>query len=472
MSEFDAVVVGAGPNGLSAAATLTRTGRKVLVIEGSETIGGGTRTEELTLPGFRHDVCSAFHPLAMGSPFLSQLPLAEHGLEWIQPDAPLGHAISPGRSVMLERDIATTAAGLGLDGATYHRLMTRWADRWPQISEHILGPLVGIPKHPLTVARFGLNSIVSSSFTTRHRFDTDEARALFAGCAAHAFLPLSHPLSASFGWLLMLAGHVFGWPIARGGSQSIADALVSYITSFGAVIETGTMVRDLADIPSTPITILDVTPGAFAEMARNRLPSGYLQRATRFRHGPAAFKVDYAVDRPIPWADDRLNRAGTVHVGGTDEDINRSETMTYRGRPAPDPFVLVGQQSLFDDSRAPDGKHTVWAYAHVPNGSDVDFTDTITRRIEELAPGFSETILATHVFSPADFERRNPNYVGGDISGGAHTAGQLVFRPFPQANPYTTPIDGVYLGSSSTPPGGGSHGMCGHHAAMAALERA
>ena len=448
MSDFDAVVVGAGPNGLSAAATLARTGRKVLVIEGSKTIGGGTRTEELTLPGFRHDVCSAFHPLAMGSPFLSQLPLAEHGLEWIQPDAPLGHAIAPGRSVMLERDIAATAAGLGLDGATYHRLMTRWADSWPEIAEHILGPLVGVPKHPLTVARFGLNSIMSASFTTRHRFDAVEAQALFAGCAAHAFLPLSHPLSASFGWLLMLTGHVFGWPIARGGSQSIADALVSYITS------------------------LDVTPGAFADIAGDRLPDGYLARVKRFRHGPAAFKVDYAVDRPIPWADDQLRRAGTVHIGGTDEDIDRAETMTYRGQPSPDPFILVGQQSLFDDTRAPEGKHTVWAYAHVPNGSEVDFTDTITRRIEELAPGFSETILASHVFSPSDLERRNPNYVGGDISGGAHSAAQLVFRPFPQANPYTTPIDGVYLGSSSTPPGGGSHGMCGHHAAMAALERA
>lgn len=469
MSDFDAVVVGAGPNGLSAAATLARTGRKVLVIEGSSTIGGGTRTEHLTLPGFRHDVCSAFHPLAKGSPFLSELPLAEHGLEWVQPDAPLGHAIAPGRSVMLERDIAATAAGLGLDGATYHRLMTRWVDEWPKLAEHILGPLVGIPKHPATVARFGLASVLSSSFTTRHRFDSVEARALFAGCAAHAFLPLGRPLSASFGWLLMLTGHVFGWPIARGGSQSIADALVSYITGLGAVVETGTMVEDLSDIPSTPITILDVTPGAFADMAGDRLPSGYVRRARRFHHGPAAFKIDLAVDRPIPWADDRLRRAGTVHIGGTDDDINRAETMTYRGHASPDPFVLVGQQSLFDETRAPSGQHTVWAYAHVPNGSRVDFSDTIMRRIEELAPGFTTTILDSHVLSPGDLQRRNPNYVGGDISGGAHSAAQLLFRPFPQTNPYTTPIDGVYLGSSSTPPGGGSHGMCGHHAAMTAL---
>ncbi len=472
MTEFDAVVVGSGPNGLSAAATLAQTGRKVLIIEGAQTIGGGTRTEELTLPGFRHDVCSAFHPLAMGSPFLSQLPLAEHGLEWIQPDAPLGHAIAPGRSVMLERDIAETAAKLGLDGATYHRLLSRWADQWPQISQHILGPLIGLPKHPLTVARFGLNSIAPAKFTTNHRFETAEARALFAGCAAHAFLPLTHPLSASFGWLLMVTGHVFGWPIARGGSGSIAQALASYIEGLGGVIETGTMIGDLAEIPQTPITILDVTPTGFAAIAGDRLPSGYLKRASRFRYGPAAFKVDYALDGPIPWTDPQLRRAGTIHIGGTAVDIDRAESLTFKGSPAPDPFVLVGQQSLFDETRAPEGKHTAWAYAHVPNGSTHDFTDTITRRIEELAPGFSDLVLDTHRFSPADLERRNPNYVGGDISGGAHTATQLVFRPFPQANPYTTPLDGVYLGSSSTPPGGGSHGMCGHNAAMAALARA
>jgi phytoene dehydrogenase-like protein len=471
LSDFDAVVVGSGPNGLSAAATLAETGRKVLVIEGSDTIGGGTRTEELTLPGFRHDVCSAFHPLAMGSPFFGRLPLAEHGLEWVQPDAPLGHAIAPGRSVVLERDIAATAAQLGLDGATYHRLMSRWTEQWPMIAEHVLGPLVGVPAHPVAVARFGLNSLASARFTTRHRFESAEAKALFAGCAAHAFLPLTHPLSASFGWLLMVTGHVFGWPVAKGGSQSIADALTSYIRSLGGVIETGRMVGDLAEIPATPITILDITPTAFATIAGDRLPSGYLKRARRFRYGPAAFKVDFAVDRPIPWADPQLARAGTVHIGGTDEDINRAETQTFGGTAAPDPFVLVGQQSLFDDTRAPEGKHTVWAYAHVPNGSDQDFTDTITRRIEEMAPGFSETVLATHVFSPADLQSRNPNYVGGDISGGAHSASQLIFRPFPQMNPYTTPIDGVYLGSSSTPPGGGSHGMCGHNAAMTALER-
>ena len=471
MSDFDAVVVGAGPNGLSAAATLARTGRKVLVVERAETIGGGTRTEELTLPEFRHDVCSAFHPLAKGSPFFRTLPLAEHGLEWIQPDLPLGHAIAPGRSALLARDVATTAAGLGLDGADYHRIVTHWVEQWPRLESHIMGPLARIPDHPLALARFGLSAALPAMTTNRLRFREEEARALFAGCAAHAFLPLTHPLTASFGWMLLLSGHIFGWPIAAGGSQSIATALAGYVRTLGSVIETGTNVTDLAELPSTPITILDVTPSGLARIAGDRLPAGYLRKATRYRHGPAAFKVDYAVDRPIPWADPELARAGTVHIGGTAADVNTAETATWKGRPAARPFVLVGQQSLFDPSRAPDGKHTVWAYAHVPNGSTDDFSDAITDRIEHFAPGFRETILAEHTFSPADWERRNPNYVGGDISGGAHSGVQLLFRPFPRMNPYATPIEGVYLGSASTPPGGGTHGMSGHNAAMAALSR-
>lgn len=471
MSDFDAVVVGAGPNGLSAAATLARTGRRVLVVERADTIGGGTRTEELTLPGFRHDVCSAFHPLALGSPFLRGLPLSEHGLEWIQPEIPLGHPIAPGRSVLLHRDVAATAAGLGLDGADYHRMMSQWIELWPKLEDHIMGPIVSLPEHPLALARFGMASALPAMSTTRLRFRAEEARALFAGCAAHAFLPLTHPFTSSFGWLLLLTGHLYGWPIASGGSQSIAAALASYIESLGSVIETGREVTDLADLPRTPITILDVTPSGLARIAGDRLPAGYLSRATRFRHGPAAFKVDYAVDRPIPWADPQLGRAGTVHLGGTATEINLAETTTWRGRAAATPFVLVGQQSLFDRSRAPEGKHTVWAYAHVPNGSTADFTHIITRRIEEFAPGFEDSILARHVFTPADWERRNPNYVGGDISGGAHTPRQLLFRPFPMRDPYATPLDGVFLGSSSTPPGAGTHGMSGHNAARAAIAK-
>lgn len=471
MSDFDAVVVGSGPNGLSAAATLARTGRRVLVVERATTIGGGMRTEELTLPGFRHDVCSAFHPLALGSPFLRSLPLSEHGLEWIQPDLPLAHPIAPGKSVLLHRDVAATAAGLGLDGADYYRIVSRWLRLWPKIEDHIMGPLVAVPEHPLALARFGIASALPAMTTARLRFRTEDARALFAGCAAHAFLPLTHPFTSSFGWMLLLTGHLFGWPIASGGSQTIADALASYIRGLGSVIETGREVTDLADLPRTPITILDVTPSGLARIAGDRLPAGYLARSTRFRHGPAAFKVDYAVDRPIPWTDPQLGRAGTIHLGGTATEINRAETSTWRGRAAASPFVLVGQQSLFDPLRAPEGKHTVWAYAHVPNGSTADFTHIITRRIEEFAPGFEDSIIGRHVFTPADWERRNPNYVGGDISGGAHTPRQLLFRPFPSSDPYATPIDGVFLGSSSTPPGGGTHGMSGHNAALAAIAR-
>ena len=472
MADVDAVVVGSGPNGLSAAVTIARTGRSVLVIEGSKSVGGGARTEELTLPGFQHDVCSAFHPLAKGSPFLSTLPLAEHGLEWIEPDLPLAHTLGPGRSVLFHEDIAATAAGLGLDGAVYMKTMNKLVRMWPQISDQILGPLVGVPRHPLAMARFGLMGIPSAMRAASTRFQTVEAQALFAGAAAHAFLPLTNAFSASFGWLLLLTGHLFGWPIARGGSGSITQALAAYLETLGGKIETGRTVGSLDELPRTPITILDVGPSGFRRLAGDQLPGRYLRRVSRFRPGPAAFKVDYALDGAIPWKDADLGRAGTVHMGGTAERINQAETLTYHGQHAEEPFMLIGQQSLFDSRRAPAGKHTAWVYAHVPNGSTQDLFIDVTDRIERHAPGFKDLILAKHTISPAGFESRNPNYVGGDISGGAHTARQLVFRPFPQANPYATPISGVYLGSASTPPGAGTHGMSGHHAALAALGHA
>lgn len=468
MTEYDATVVGSGPNGLAAAITLAQTGRKVLLIEGSDSIGGGARTEELTLPGFRHDVCSAFHPLAMGSPFLSTLPLAEHGLEWCQPDIPLAHILNIDQSVLLHTDVAATAAGLGLDGALYMKTMQDLVGKWPQLSSHILGPLLRFPKHPTTLTRFANLGIRPA---TRSGFTTPESRALFAGCAAHAFLPLTHPFSGSFGWLLLMTGHLFGWPMARGGSGTITTAMAAYLRTLGGVIETGRWVTNLSEIPTTPITILDVAPSGLARIAGDRLPSGYLRSARRYRHGPAAFKVDYALDAPIPWTDPSLHRAGTIHLGGTAEQINEAETATYRGQLVDDPFMLIGQQSLFDDGRAPEGKHTAWVYAHVPNGSPTDIYESITDRINRHAPGFRDLILGHSVMDPSGLEKRNPNYVGGDISGGAHTFKQLVFRPYPQRNPYKTPIEGVYLGSASTPPGAGTHGMSGHHAARAALSQ-
>ncbi len=464
MERYDAVVVGSGPNGLSAAVTLAQAGRSVLVVEAADSIGGGTRTEQLTLPGFRHDVCSAIHPLALGSPYLRTLPLAEHGLRWAQPTTPLAHAITPERVATLPRDIEAAVETLG---SGYGKVMRRMLAAWPDIEHHILGPVVRLPRHPLSMARFGIEAVQPATVAAR-RFDEPGA-ALFAGCAAHAFLPLGHPLTASFGWLLMAAAHLYGWPAAVGGSQAISDALASLLRSLGGEIRTGWRVERLAELPPHSITMLDLTPSGLARLAGEGLPSGYLRRVKGFRHGPAAYKIDYALDGPVPWTNPELADAGTVHLSGTLEQVAEAEDAAYRGRVHPRPFILVAQQSAFDPTRAPAGKHTLWVYAHVAHGSTVDHTQVIEDRLEEFAPGFRDRVLARHVIDPAGFEARNPNYVGGDIAGGAHTLRQLVFRPFPQTNPYATPLPGVFLCSSSTPPGAGTHGMCGHHAAMTAL---
>jgi phytoene dehydrogenase-like protein len=464
----EAVVVGSGPNGLSAAVTLAAAGRRVRVLEASDRIGGGTRTDELTLPGFRHDLCAAVFPLAAGSPYLSGLPLEEHGLRWIHPDAPLAHALAPDHAVIVERDLDATADRLGPDASRYRRIVGRLAADWPSVSDHLLGPPVRIPRHPFALARFGLAGFPPASVAARS-FRTDDARALLAGCAAHAYLPLERPLTAAFGWLLLVGAHVHGWPVAAGGAQAIADALAGLLRSLGGEIETGHAVTDLSELGGVPLVVLDVDPAGLVRMAGDRLPSRYRRRAVRFRRGPAAFKIDYALRGPVPWRSPELRRAGTVHIGGTLEHIARSERNAWRGIPDPEPFLLVSQPSLFDPGRAPDGSHTLWVYAHVPHGSTVDFADSIEQRLEAYAPGFSDLVLGHHVTDPAGFERRNPNLVGGDITGGAHTLRQVLFRPFPQWDPYATPIDGVYLCSASTPPGGGVHGMCGHHAARAAL---
>lgn len=472
MPEYDAVIVGAGPNGLTAAVTLAQAGRSVVVIEGADRIGGGTRTEELTLPGFHHDVCSAAHPLALGSPFLRTLPLEEHGLDWAQPEIPFAHALDPDRAVLVHRGIEETAAGLGADGPRYSKALRRLTELWPKLEDHLLGPVIRVPRHPLALARFGLAALppASAAWTWASiRWREESTRALFAGCAAHSFLPLSRPLTSSFGWLMLVTAHRFGWPVAVGGSGSIADALASYLQHLGGEIRTGWMVRSLDELPTADMVLLDVTPTGFASIAGNRLSARYRRRAAGFRYGPGAFKVDMAVDRPIPWKNPDLARAGTVHIGGSAQAIADAEEATWAGHVAERPFILLSQQSVADPSRAPAGRHTVWAYAHVPHDSGVDYTAHITDRIEELAPGFRETVLATHSIGPREWPGRNPNYVGGDIAGGAHTLSQFVTRPFPQRNPYATPLDGVYLCSASTPPGAGTHGMCGHRAALAAL---
>jgi phytoene dehydrogenase-like protein len=468
MERHDAVIVGAGPNGLAAAATLAEAGRSVLVLERAEEIGGGARTMELTLPGVRHDMCSTAHPMAMLSPYLRTLPLAEHGLEWVVPEVPVAHALSGGRAGVLHRDLDETVEAFGEDGPAYRRVMGRMIADWSRLETTLLGPIPRIPRHPVSMARFGVEAILPATVTAR-RFEAETTRALFAGCAAHVFLPLTRPLTASFGWFLMVTAHLTGWPMVKGGSGRLAAALASYARSRGVEFRTGVDVTSLEELPARRLTLLDVSPSQFARLAGGRLPAGYMRRAAGFRPGPAAFKVDAVTDAPIPWTNADLRRAGTVHLDGTLEAVNTAETDSFHGRHPERPFILVAQASQFDSTRAPDGLHTVWAYAHVPNGARRDYTEHILDRIEEHAPGFRHTVRAVHTTDPAALEAHNPNNVGGDIAGGAHTFSQLVFRPFPQRDPYATPLPGVYLCSSSTPPGAGTHGMCGHLAAHSAL---
>lgn len=468
-TEHDAIVVGSGPNGLAAAVTLARAGRRVLVLEAADTIGGGCRTRELTLPGFRHDVCSAFHPLATVSPFFRDLPLAQHGLELVHPPAPLAHPLDGGTAVVLERSLEETATGLGQDGAAWRGLYGPLIAHADTLVGETLGPIRPYTRHPLVLTRFGLLAVRSATGLARARFKGERARALFAGLAGHSVLPLERSPTASFGLMLGIMGHTAGWPVARGGSQAIADALGSYLRSLGGEIRTSTEVGSVDELPSTPVLMLDVSTRDLVRLAGHRLPAGYKRSLARYRHGPGVFKVDWALDRPIPWQAPECARAGTVHLGGTLEEIAAAERAPFQGVHAERPYVLVGQQSLFDDTRAPEGKQTGWAYCHVPNGSDVDMTERIEEQLERFAPGFAGTVLARHVMAPADLETYNPNYVGGDIVGGMHTLRQLIFRPALRPSPYRTPARSIYLCSSSTPPGGGVHGMCGFNAARAAL---
>jgi phytoene dehydrogenase-like protein len=470
MADWDAVVVGSGPNGLAAAITMARAGRSVLVLEAKETIGGGCRSAELTLPGFLHDVCSAIHPLGLGSPFFKTLPLHDHGLEWIHPPAPVAHPLDDGTAVVVERSIEETAAGLGPDGAAYRRLMGPLAADWDALAPELLAPL-HVPRRPLAMARFGLMALRSASGFAQARFRGERARAVFAGIAGHAILPLERTATAAIGLVLGVLTHAVGWPLPRGGSRRIAEALAAHLRSLGGEIRTGSPVESLDALPPARVVLCDVTPRQLLRLAGDRLRGRYRRGLERYRYGPAAFKVDFALSGPVPWKAAACARAATVHLGGTLAEIAASEAAVGRGEHPDRPFVLLVQPSLFDSSRAPVGRHTAWAYCHVPNGSTVDMRARIEAQIERFAPGFRDLVLARSVLTPARLQDRNENYVGGDINGGAQDLRQMFARPVPRIVPYSTPVPGLYICSSSTPPGGGVHGMCGYHAATAALRR-
>ena len=464
----DAVVVGSGPNGLAAAIVLARAGLKTLLREAQPTLGGGLRSASLTLPGFTHDVCSAVHPLARSSPFFRSLPLDAHGLEWVQPPAALAHPLDDGTAVILERSIDATALGLGDGGPSWQRKHAPFVSAWSELAEDVLAPPLRPPRHPLLMARFGLQAIRRAT-SVAGELPGVRARALFAGNAAHSFLALDAWGTAAFGLLLSIAGHAVGWPIVRGGSQRLADALLSYFRSLGGEVAAGVPVEDLAELAPARAIILDLGPHQVSRLAGDRLPARYRQSLQRYRYGAAAFKLDWALDGPVPWRSPECLRAATVHLGGTLEEIVASEAAHEQGQVHDRPFVLFVQPTVFDPGRAPAGKHTAWAYCHLPNGSTVDATDRIERQVERFAPGFRDRILARSTLTPAEFERRNANLIGGDITGGRMDLPQVFARPIARPTPYRTPSRGLYLCSASTPPGGGVHGMGGYFAARAAL---
>jgi phytoene dehydrogenase-like protein len=465
----DGVVVGSGPNGLAAAIVLAQAGWHVFLIEGHETPGGGCRTQALTLPGFAHDVCSAVHPLALTSPFFRTLPLTELGLDWVHPAAPLAHPFDDGTAITLERSLAASAEQLGRDGPAYQQLMQPFVTGWEALSDDILAPLLKFPAHPLLMARFGAPAVLPAQTFAQGWFREERTRALFAGLSAHSTLPLHSAGSAAFGLVLGASAHAVGWPLARGGSQAITDALVNHFRSLGGTLHTGWQVRHLGELPRARATLLDVTPRQLLQIGQGHLPDGYARHLERYRRGMGVCKVDWALHAPIPWRASACTRAATVHLGGSLSEIAASEQAAWNGEYRARPFVLLVQPSLFDPSRAPDGLHTAWAYCHVPLNSERDYHAEIEDQVERFAPGFKACILARHVRNATQMAAYNPNNAGGDISGGAPTLWQLFARPTLSPTPYATPVPGLYLCSAATPPGGGVHGMCGFHAARAAL---
>jgi phytoene dehydrogenase-like protein len=465
----DAVVVGAGPNGLAAAVTLAEAGLSVLVREAADGVGGGARTLPLTLPGFLHDRCSAIHPLAAGSPFFRRLGLASRGVRWIDPPAAAAHPFDDGTAALLVRSVDDTGAQLGPDAEAWRALLGPLAAEFDALADETLGALVRVPRRPLLLARFGVSALRSARALAEERFRGPRARALFAGLAAHAVRPLEAAPSAAFGLVLAAAAHAVGWPFPEGGAQRIPDALASILRERGGAVETGAEVAALDDLPPARLVLLDLTPRQVLRIAGARLPAGYRRALSRFRYGPGVFKLDCALSAPIPWRAPECGRAGTVHLGGTLEEIAAAERAVARGEMPERPFVLVAQHTVFDPTRAPPGRHTAWAYCHVPHGFRGDATAALEAQLERFAPGFREVVLARSARGPAALERENPNLVGGDVGAGENSLRQIVFRPAARAVPWSTPVPGLFLCSASTPPGGGVHGMCGWHAARAAL---